>query len=909
MSRLRIRATVRLASTVAFAFSISAGIAWAGTPDLSLTKSDGGASVAPGGTVAYTLTYANTGTVGAAGVVLTESVPANTTFNSGASTAGWFCTPNNNAGSTCTLAVGTVAAGDGNHTATFAVTVLNPLPAGVTQIANTATIADNGANGTDPTPGDNSSSDTTPVTGAPDLSLTKTDFGASVAPGGTVFYTLTYANAGNRGASGVALTETVPAHTTFNAGVSTPGWVCTPNGNAGSTCTLTVGTLAGGGGGHTATFAVTVPNPAPVGVTQIANTATIADDGANGADPTPGNNSGSDTTPVTGAPDLSLTKSDGGASVAPGGTVPYTLTYANTGNHDASGVVLTETVPANTTFNAGASTAGWFCAPNNNAGSTCTLAVGAVAAGSGNQATFAVTAANPLPGSVTQIANTASISDDGANGTDPTPGNNTGSDTTPRIAPDLSLTKSDGGASVEAGGTVAYTLTYANTGTAAATGVVLTETVPANTTFNAGASTAGWVCSPNGNAGSTCTLAVGGVATGGGNQTATFAITVVTSLPDDVKQIANTASIADDGANGADPTPGNNSGSDTTPVARRGFFTVTPCRLADTRNPIGPYGGPALDALTARTFIARGQCGVPSDAIALAFNVTVTQGAADGDLRLYPAGIPAPLVSVINYQAGQVRANNGIVGLGAAGDFVVQSDQPAGSVQVIVDVTGYFVLRTLRTQAVVGYYDLDLNAGNSDQVAPIQTAGLEAVDVGDLATADLSGLDILFVQNPENFFYSSTYTANLSKIFTFVQNGGILVFNDREVTDAASILPGSPGQFVRDFSDDANIDILDNTTRVTNGPGGILTDSSLDGGTSSSHGFAVSNTLPPDARRIFSQTDPQRVVLFSYGYGQGKVVYATIPLDYYLAGAGPPAVVANMAIYAANVLAYADDLR
>ena len=723
MAKPRIRTTIRLASTVALALSFSAGIAWA-APDLSITKSDGGASVAPGGTVAYTLTYANNGTVGAAGVVITESVPASTTFNSGASTAGWFCTPSNNAGSTCTLAAGTVSAGDGNHTVTFAVTVPNPVSAGVTQIANTATIANNGANGTDPTPGDNAGSDATPVTGAADLSITKSDGAASVAPGGTVSYTLNYANTGNHGASGVVLTETVPAHTTFNSGASTAGWVCTPNNNAGSTCTLAVGTVAGGGGIHTAFFAVMLPNPVPVGVTQIANTATLANDGANGTDPTPGNNSGSDTTPVTGGPDLSITKSDGGASVAPGGTVSYTLTYANAGNHDASGVVLTETVPANTTFDAGASTAGWFCAPNNNAGSTCTLAVGAVAAGGGNQtATFAVTAANPLPGGVTQIANTASVANDGTNGIDPTPGNNTGSDTTPRTAPDLSITKSDGGVSVEPGGTVAYTLTYANTGTSVATGVVLTETIPANTAFNAGASTAGWVCLPNNNAGSTCTLAVGTVAAGGGNQTAIFAVTAANPLPGGVNRIANTASVADDGANGADPTPGNNSGDDITPVAIRGFFTVAPCRLADTRNPNGPYGGPALNGLTTRTFIAGGQCGVPPNAFALAFNLTVTEGTAGGDLRVYPAGITAPLAATINYAAGQVRANNGLVGLGAAGDFAVQSDQPAGTVQVILDVTGYFAVRNRTT--VVGYYDLDLNAGNSDQVGPIQVAGFE----------------------------------------------------------------------------------------------------------------------------------------------------------------------------------------
>src|SRR5207302_1688803 len=158
----------------------------------------------------------NTGATGATGVVLTETVPANSTFNSASSTAGWSCTPNNNAGSSCTLAVGAVAAGGGSQAVTFAVTAINPLPAGVTQIANTASIADDGTHGADPTPANNSASDTTPVTGAPDLTINKSDGGASVSPGGSVAYTLTYSNVGNRGATGVVLTETVPTNTTFN---------------------------------------------------------------------------------------------------------------------------------------------------------------------------------------------------------------------------------------------------------------------------------------------------------------------------------------------------------------------------------------------------------------------------------------------------------------------------------------------------------------------------------------------------------------------------------------------------------------------------------------------------------------------------------------------------------------------
>jgi hypothetical protein len=52
--------------------------------------------------------------------------------------------------------------------------------------------------------------------------------------------------------------------------------------------------------------------------------------------------------------------------------------------------------------------------------------------------------------------------------------------------------------------------------------------------------------------------------------------------------------------------------------------------------------------------------------------------------------VTAPLVSNLNYGAWETRANNAIVALGGSADFVVQSDQPTGAVQVVIDVNGYF---------------------------------------------------------------------------------------------------------------------------------------------------------------------------------------------------------------------------
>lgn len=120
------------------------------------------------------------------------------------------------------------------------------------------------------------------------------------------------------------------------------------------------------------------------------------------------------------------------------------------------------------------------------------------------------------------------------------------------------------------------------------------------------------------------------------------------------------------------------------------FYTVAGCRLVDTRGPDGPYGGPALSANTDRRFTVGGQCGVPVTAKGVALNLTVAQPTALGDLRLYPGGGPLPPTSTMNYRAAQIRANNGLMTLGQAGDFAVRCVQLSGTVHFLVDVIGYF---------------------------------------------------------------------------------------------------------------------------------------------------------------------------------------------------------------------------
>ena len=122
------------------------------------------------------------------------------------------------------------------------------------------------------------------------------------------------------------------------------------------------------------------------------------------------------------------------------------------------------------------------------------------------------------------------------------------------------------------------------------------------------------------------------------------------------------------------------------------FYTLTPCRILDTRNPYGPYGGPALAPGLSRVIKTAGVCGIPMTAKALSVNITVASTPGLGLLTFFPGNATAPGTSTINFSAGQVRANNAVLMLASSGSGTlgIQCNSAAGQVHVIVDVNGYF---------------------------------------------------------------------------------------------------------------------------------------------------------------------------------------------------------------------------
>ncbi len=363
--------------------------------------------------------------------------------------------------------------------------------------------------------------------------------------------------------------------------------------------------------------------------------------------------------------DLAVSKSMAPAAPPLNTNVTFTITVNNLGPSGATGVVVADPLAAGLTYvsddGGGAYNSGtglWTLPAPLGAGHSATLHV-----------TATVATTDP-------VDNTASIA--ASNQLDPNAANNqaTVHVNTPNSA-DLAVTMSASNPIVLSGGPVTFTVNVKNNGPDTSYGVAVNVTFPGfpSVTITGDTETAGVFNDGTG---------LWNVASIASGVTETLMVTVnapSTTSPFTAQAVAT--------ATTADPNTANNTASASVSVGQ-GFYTLVPCRLIDTRNPNGAFGGPALAATATRVFSPRNFCGIPNDAKALSINITVTGGTTGGDLQLYPSDIAAPGTLNIAWSTGQTRANNGVVALSAAGDFTVLDDQTSGTVQFIFDVNGYF---------------------------------------------------------------------------------------------------------------------------------------------------------------------------------------------------------------------------
>jgi hypothetical protein len=124
--------------------------------------------------------------------------------------------------------------------------------------------------------------------------------------------------------------------------------------------------------------------------------------------------------------------------------------------------------------------------------------------------------------------------------------------------------------------------------------------------------------------------------------------------------------------------------ADSAPSSSQSAMTpIVPCRLADTRT------GAPLGAGESRKFDVHGECGVPTSATAVVANLTAVTPSDDTYLTVFPAGVPRPMASTVNIEAGDsAQANSATVQLSAGGQFSVWNY--SGAVHVVVDLAAFY---------------------------------------------------------------------------------------------------------------------------------------------------------------------------------------------------------------------------
>jgi hypothetical protein len=117
------------------------------------------------------------------------------------------------------------------------------------------------------------------------------------------------------------------------------------------------------------------------------------------------------------------------------------------------------------------------------------------------------------------------------------------------------------------------------------------------------------------------------------------------------------------------------------------FYTLTPCRVIDTRD------STPLTSDIPRLIDVAGTCGVPFTAKVVTVNVTALMPPNTGRITLYPDDGTVPATSTINFRPSLNLANNAMMPLASNGDGTLVALAVivgGGNVEMILDVTGYF---------------------------------------------------------------------------------------------------------------------------------------------------------------------------------------------------------------------------
>lgn len=296
-----------------------------------------------------------------------------------------------------------------------------------------------------------------------DLVLDKSVDEQVAVPGEQLNFEIVITNSGPSTAQDVTFTDTLPANVEFVSGTVSTGAQLRQNSLGNLTANL--GDMASG-----ATITVNVLANVPQGVS--GNVKNIAEVTARDEVDT-SNNMDMVTIPIEPQIDLQIVKSDSDDPVVQGDTFSYTLVGTNNGPSDATGVIVTDILPAGVSFVSATPVQSTV------SGNEILFNVGDLASGASTSITILVKVDDDATGTLLNKSRIA------GNEKETRLDNNYDEEPTRLLEReiDLQITKGDSDDPVVQGDTFSYTLIGKNNGPFAATGVIITDILPAGVSF------------------------------------------------------------------------------------------------------------------------------------------------------------------------------------------------------------------------------------------------------------------------------------------------------------------------------------------------------------------------------------------------------------------------------------------
>lgn len=242
------------------------------------------------------------------------------------------------------------------------------------------------------------------------------------------------------------------------------------------------------------------------------------------------------------------------------------------------------------------------------------------------------------------------------------------------------------------------------------------------------------------------------------------------------------------------------------------FIPISPCRLFDTRpgiDTIGPRNTPLTAGETHLQDVhgTNGNCTIPTDATAVAMNITAINATNPTFITIWPADTATmPLASILNPTPGAPPTpNKADIRLSSTGQIKIYN--LAGTVDLLADVTGYYTNTTITqlANALTALTNRVTALETENAALKTKTASMSLQSVDGQPVVRFTGVNLQLVDGTGDTYGTPNGTGNLivgynANYYAYSRAGShnIVIGDDHGYSRNGALIAGHSDQALND---------------------------------------------------------------------------------------------------------------